>query len=203
MEVTQDTVTSQTMNWDNKVCMQRLHCVYYAVISFYNLWFELTSCTHLFSSGIMKLNDQRPSSALWHWLKYTGTTTYPCQSLLLFRPRSPLPWWHSCASLTVMMETLYLMILKQLLTTRWVFHSSAAWLQLHTYTGNNRHSFCFCGCRICAQQHLWTTSGAMTSGEPTWVATLVTNPTDLSLSLHSGKESYLVSEFIRTLYSHS
>lgn len=143
MEVTQDTVTSQTMNWDDKVCMQRLHCVYYAVISFYNLWFELTSCTHLFSSGIMKLNDQRPSSALWHWLKYTGTTTYPCQSLLLFRPRSPLPWWHSCASLTVMMETLYLMILKQLLTTRWVFHSSAAWLQLHTYTGNNRSLILF------------------------------------------------------------
>lgn len=47
---------------------------------------------------------------------------------------------------------------------------------------------CFCS-RTWNQQHLWTTSGAMTSGEATWVATLVTNPTDLSLSLHLGNIS--------------
>ena len=46
--------------------------------------------------------------------------------------------------------------------------------------------WCFCF-RTWDHQPPWATCGAMTSGEATWVATLVTNPTDLSLSLHFGK----------------
>ena len=51
----------------------------------------------------------------------------------------------------------------------------------------------FCS-RTWNQRHPWTTSGAMTSGEVTWAATLVTNPTDLSLSWLFGKNIHLLYE---------
>lgn len=47
---------------------------------------------------------------------------------------------------------------------------------------------CVC-CRIWNQHHPWTTSGTMISGEAIWVATLVTNPIDHSLSWHLGKKN--------------
>ncbi len=60
--------------------------------------------------------------------------------------------------------------------------------------------FSFCT-RTWNQQHPWTTSGAMTSGGATWVATPVTNPTDLSLSLHLGKGTYLLCELTHLRYT--
>lgn len=82
----------------------------------------LASCTDLLPlrDQLMIQNDQRPSAS-WHYQTFTGITKYPCQSLLQPRPRSLLPLWRSCASLTVMMGSLCLMIPKQLSTIRYDF----------------------------------------------------------------------------------
>lgn len=95
----------------------------------YSCWHNITLavCTDLLplrDQGMIQ-NDQRPSAS-WHCQTFTGITTYPFQSLLQPRPRSLLPLWHSCASLTVMMGSLSSMIQKQLSTTRYRFFGTKA-----------------------------------------------------------------------------
>ena len=165
---------------------------------------------------MMMQSDQRPGGS-WHYLKFIGITKYPFLSLLQSRPRSLLLWWHCCASSTVMMGSLFLMIPRPLSTTRYFLLPSTympyhcftlciaklllfffvfvfftlylqhlQWCPAHVSGTNINLICCFCF-RTWDHQPPWTTYGAMTSGEATWVATLVTNPTDLSLSLHFGK----------------
>lgn len=154
---------------------------------------------------MMMQSDQRPGGS-WHYLKFIGITKYPFLSLLQSRPRSLLLWWHCCASSTVMMGSLCLMILRPLSTTRYFSltctylpytllytlyckvwnRQHLQWRPAHVSGTNISLIWCFCF-RTWDHQPPWATCGAMTSGEATWVATPVTNPTDLSPSLHFGK----------------